>query len=77
MATTLETVTEQALSLSSHERLLLVKELLESVEPQASEELERTWEEQISARIAKIDAGTVKGRSWEDIKKDFESRYGR
>lgn len=75
MPTTLETLTEQALSLPSEDRLRLAKELLDSVEPQASQEVERAWEEQITERIAKIDASTASGRSWDEIKKDFGSRY--
>ena len=77
MATPFENVAEQALSLSASERLRLAKELLESVEPQRSEEVERAWEEEIQRRIVDIDSGTVKGRAWDDIKRDFNSRYGR
>ena len=50
---------------------------MESVEPKADEEVERAWEDEIEKRIAKIDAGVAQGRSWEDIKKDFDSRFGR
>lgn len=57
MAITLQKVTDQALSLADHERLRLVRDLLESVEPEASNEVERAWEQQIEQRIAKIDEG--------------------
>jgi hypothetical protein len=46
---------------------------------EASEEVERAWEEEIIKRVEKIDSGTANGRSrsWEEIKKDFNSRFGR
>jgi putative addiction module component (TIGR02574 family) len=77
VASIFENVAEQALSLSASERLRLANELLQSVEPQTSEEAERAWEEEIERRIARIDSGEAKGRSWEEIKRDFDSRYGR
>ena len=77
MATELERVVEQALSLPGLERLSVARRILESVEPQASEEVERAWEEEIVKRVEKIDSGTAKFRSWEEIKKDFDSRFPR
>jgi len=77
MATPFESVAEQALSLSVPERLRLATELLESIEPRRSEEIERAWEEEIQRRIAEIDSGNGKSRAWNDIKRDFDSRYGR
>ncbi|MEK7684769.1 MAG: addiction module protein [Verrucomicrobiota bacterium] len=77
MTNELEKVAAQALSLPGTERLCLARRLLESVEPKADEEVERAWEDEIEKRIAKIDAGVAQGRSWEDIKKDFDSRFGR
>ena len=72
-----ENVVEQALSLSARERLRLATQLLESVEPRGSEDIERIWEQEIQRRIAEIDSGNAKGRDWNDIKRDFDSRYGR
>jgi putative addiction module component (TIGR02574 family) len=77
MATKLEEVVEQALSLPGLERLSVARRILESVEPEAGEEVERAWEEEIIKRVEKIDSGTASGRSWEEIKKDFDSRFGR
>ena len=59
------------------ERLSVARRILESVEPQASEEVERAWEEEIVKRVAKIESGTAQFRPWEEIKKDFDSRYPR
>ena len=77
MPSSFESVAEQALSLPAGERLRLATELLGSVEPGRSEDVERAWEEEIQRRIARIDSGEAKGRPWDDIKQDFDSRYGR
>ena len=77
MPGTFEKVTEQALTLPGSERLRLARQLLESVQPEATEEIERAWEEEIERRIAKVDSGKAKGRPWAAIKKEFHSRYGR
>jgi len=55
----------------------VARRILESVEPQASEEVERAWEEEIVKRVAKIESGTAQFRPWEEIKKDFDSRFPR
>jgi putative addiction module component (TIGR02574 family) len=67
----------QALSLSVRDRLRLASELLVSVEPPGSAEIERAWEEEIQRRIGEIDSGNAKGRGWDEIKRDFHSRYGK
>jgi putative addiction module component (TIGR02574 family) len=77
MATELEKVVEQALLLPGLERLSVARRILESVEPEASQAVERAWEEEIVKRIEKIDSGTGSGRPWEEIKKDFDARFPR
>lgn len=77
MATELERVVDQALSLPGLERLSVARRILESVEPPASEAVDRAWEEEIVKRVEKIDSGTTKFRPWEQIKKDFDSRFPR
>ena len=77
MAAELERVVEQALSLPGSERLSVARRILESIEPEAGEEVERAWETEIIKRVEKIDRGTAKFRPWEDIKKDFDSRFPR
>jgi putative addiction module component (TIGR02574 family) len=77
MASPFENVVEQALSLNPRDRLRLATELLESVEPQKSVDVERAWEEEIERRIVEVDEGKAKGRAWEEIKRDFDSRYDR
>ena len=76
MANTYETLVQQALSLTAHDRLRLASELLDSVESVAGADIELAWEEQIRRRMTQVDAGTAKGRSWDEIKNEFNSRYG-
>ncbi len=77
MATELEKIVEQALSLPGSQRLSVARRILESVEPQADEGVERAWEEEIVKRVEKIDCGNAKFRPWEEIKTDFDSRFPR
>jgi len=67
MASPFEKVAEQALSLSARDRLRLATELLVSVEPRGSAEVERAWEEEIQRRIAEIDSGNAEGRGGDEI----------
>ena len=76
MPSVFETVAHQALSLTPEDRIRLATELLESVEPESGDDVEQAWEREIVRRIAQIDSGNARGRSWEDIKRDFDSRYG-
>jgi len=77
MAAELERVVEQALSLPGLERLSVARRILESIEPEASEDVERAWEEEIIKRVEKIDSGTANSRPWEEIRKEFDSRFPR
>ena len=77
MTNELEKVAEQALALPGAERLCLARRLLESMEPEIDEEVERAREEEIERRVAKIDAGLAEGRAWNEIKQDFDARFRR
>jgi putative addiction module component (TIGR02574 family) len=77
VATEVERVVELALSLPGQERLSVARRILESIEPEAGEEVERAWEAEIIKRVEKIDSGAAKFRPWEEIKKDFDSRFPR
>ena len=73
MPSVFEAVASQALSLTPEDRIRLAAELLQSVEPETSREVERAWEQEILHRMAQIDSGDARGRSWDDIKRDFDS----
>ena len=76
MATAFDNVAEQARALSASDRLRLATELLQSVGLQTREEAERAWEKEIERRISAVDSGNARGRSWDEIKRDFDSRDG-
>jgi putative addiction module component (TIGR02574 family) len=77
VVTRFENIREKALSLNPGERTRLAVRLLESVEPDSREEVEHAWESQIQRRIGKIDSGKAAGRSWDEIKRAFDTRYRR
>lgn len=60
---------EQALELNEDERTELIVALVKSLEPIQGEPatLSPAWANEISRRIAEIDAGTVMLESWDDV----------
>lgn len=70
-----ESVIEQAMTLTGGDRLKVAGQLLESVEPPRTAEIEVAWEKEIEKRIACVDAGATTGRSWEEIQAEFVRRY--
>ncbi len=57
MPATLDAVAKDALVLTRIERLTLARRLLVSVEPDAEQDVEAAWEEEIGQRISRFDAG--------------------
>ena len=58
MSTTVQHVAEQAMQLSSEDREALVERLIASLEP--AESLHPEWREEISRRVAEMDAGRTR-----------------
>ena len=52
MAASIEEITKEAIDLPRHQRLALVRLLLDLDQPGASEEIERTWDEEIAFRTS-------------------------
>jgi len=57
MPATLDAIAKDALVLTRNERLTLARQLLVSVEPDAEQDVEGAWEEEIGQRISRFDAG--------------------
>ena len=57
MKSSIDTIASEAMQLPEHERLTLAHRILASVEPGEAPEVERLWEVEIRARIARYDAG--------------------
>jgi putative addiction module component (TIGR02574 family) len=75
MAASIEEITKEAIDLPRHQRLALVRLLLDLDQPGASGEIERTWDEEIRARIKEIDEGRADGVPYEQIKKEMAGRF--
>lgn len=59
MVNALEGITQEALRLTSQQRLALAGFLLELEEPNGDATVDSAWEEEIRARIQAIDDGTA------------------
>jgi putative addiction module component (TIGR02574 family) len=75
MAASIEEIIKEAIDLPQHQRLALVRLLLDLDQPGASDEIERTWEEEIRARIKAVDEGRVDSIPYEQIEKEMAGRF--
>lgn len=58
---------ERALKLPGDERLELAEALLSSVEPAGSLPFDSEWLAEAKRRVARIDAGEGRSKSWEEV----------
>jgi len=75
VATTVEQLAQDALTLSDRERAELAHKLLVSLDGVAEEGAEEAWDQEIAKRVQKIRDGTAKGRPAEEVLRDIESRH--
>lgn len=69
MKTKPQTVLEEALALSATDRARIAEALLASLEPDGTpEEIETAWGEEITARVAALDAGESETVPWEEVR---------
>lgn len=64
MAQLAEDIVKSALQLPENERLLVVKQLLASLEPAPDEDVDAAWAAEIERRSREIKEGTVRPLSW-------------
>jgi putative addiction module component (TIGR02574 family) len=57
MPATLETISREALILPPAQRLVLARQLLDSVEPAPEAGADAAWDQEIRERISRFDAG--------------------
>jgi putative addiction module component (TIGR02574 family) len=60
---------EQALSLSIEEQEALADSLISSLGGKVDEGLEAAWEAEIGKRIADLDSGKAKTKSWDEVRR--------
>ena len=75
MATSLEAITKEIVDLPRHQRLTLVRLLLDLDQPGQSGEIENAWDQEIRARVKAVDEGQVSGIPYDQIKKELASRF--
>jgi putative addiction module component (TIGR02574 family) len=76
MATPIEKITQEVVELSHRERLALMRLLLDLDQPPKGEEIEKTWDQEIRARIKAVDEGRTSGIPYDQIKQELNGRFG-
>ena len=75
MAAGIEEITKEIIELPRHQRLALIRLLLELDQPGTSDEIERAWDEEIRARAKAVDEGRAVGVAYEEIRKEMAGRF--
>ena len=75
MAATIEEITKEIVELPRHQRLALVRLLLDLDQPGTPGDSDRAWDEEIRARVKAIDDGRAVGIPYEQIKKEMAERF--
>lgn len=68
----LETITEQALSLSIEDREQLMEDLLASFNPKAREAIDKAWVAEALDRIDAYDRGEMKSFTVEEVQESLD-----
>jgi putative addiction module component (TIGR02574 family) len=75
MATSIEEITKEVVELPRHQRLALIRLLLDLDQPGTTDEIEQAWEEEIRARVKAVDEGRANGIPYEQIKNEMAGRF--
>jgi putative addiction module component (TIGR02574 family) len=75
MTTTIEEITKELVDLPRHQRLALVRLLLDLDQPGTPGEIDGAWDEEIRARVKAVDEGRAVGIPYEQIKKEMADRF--
>ncbi len=74
MSTTIEQITEEALTLPAIDRVHLAETLLQSLEP-ADEGVEQAWVAEVGRRLERVRDGTAQGRPADEVFRDIRARH--
>ncbi len=69
-----EKLVDEALSLPSNMRAMLIERLIESLNLPKREDIDKLWAEEAEKRIADVDSGRVKPISGEQVFKEINER---
>ncbi len=75
MAASIEEITKEVVELPRHQRLALVRLLLDLDQPGTNDEIDSAWDEEIRARVKAVDEGRATGIPHEQIKKEMADRF--
>jgi putative addiction module component (TIGR02574 family) len=75
MAADIEEITKEIVELPRHQRLALLRLLLDLDRPGTSDEIESAWDDEIRARVKAVDEGRAVGMPYEQIKKEMANRF--
>ena len=75
MAARIEEITKEIVGLPRHQRLTLIRLLLDLDQPGANNEVDAAWDEEIRARVKAVDDGRAIGIPYEQIRKEMTNRF--
>jgi putative addiction module component (TIGR02574 family) len=75
MTARIEEITKEVVELPRHQRLALVRLLLDLDQPGSSTDIESAWDEEIRARVKAVDEGRALGVPYDQIKKEMTDRF--
>ncbi len=76
MATSIDRVVDEALSLPADARLDLIERLLASLNLPVDEEIDRLWAEEAEQRVSRIEAGEAKLIPGKDVFRKVRAKHG-
>ena len=76
MSMALEEVTREAIQLPRHQRLALLRILMEFDEPGSDADVEAVWDTEIQARVRAVREGRVKGIPYDQVLARIDKRLG-
>ena len=77
MSKTTQDLFDQALGLSSDQRVVLARSLLASLSEEVSEEeADRAWGEEIQRRLTRIESGELQTLPWDEVRERLKAEFG-
>ena len=75
MVARIEDITKEIVELPRHQRLTLVRLLLDLDQPGMGTEIDASWDEEIRARVKAVDEGRAVGIPYEQVRKEMADRF--
>ena len=77
MAASIEKIATDIAQLPREDRLRLVRLLLDADRPSNVAEIDKAWDDEIRARVLAVNNGQVESISYQDLKREMNSRFHR